>query len=102
MSILLSSTTKGTDYGDVILNEENRISTFSEKPAKACSPLINAGVYCLNCSLLTGLDPEVEYSIEKDWLPTWIHSHRIFGLRTDQTFHDIGTSERYREIQSKL
>lgn len=55
-----------------------------------------------DCSELKGLDPEVEYSIEKDWLPTWIHSHRIFGLRPDQAFHDIGTSERYREIQSQL
>ena len=45
---------------------------------------------------------DIPKSIEKDWLPAWIHSHRIFGLRTDQTFHDIGTSERYREIQSKL
>ena len=69
MSILLSITTKGTDYGNVVLSEGNRITTFSEKPAKACSSLINAGVYCLNCSLLTGLDSKVEYSIEKDWFP---------------------------------
>ena len=102
MSILLSIATKGTDYGNVVLSEGNRITTFSEKPAKACSPLINAGVYCLNCSLLTGLDPEVEYSIEKDWLPSWTSSQRIFGLQTDQTFHDIGSGERYRAIQSQL
>ena len=102
MTILLSATTKGVDYGNVVLNEENRITTFSEKPAKACSSLINAGVYCLNCSLLTGLDSKVEYSIEKDWFPSWTRSHRIFGLQTDQAFYDIGTSERYREIQSQL
>ena len=102
MTILLSATTKGLDYGNVVLNEENRITTFSEKPAKAFSPLINAGVYCLNCSLLTGLDSKVEYSIEKDWFPSWTRSHRIFGLQTDQAFYDIGTSERYRAIQSQL
>ena len=73
-----------------------------EKPAETDFPLINAGVYCLNHTLLKGLDPEVEYSIEKDWFPSWTRSHRIFGLQTDQAFYDIGTSERYRAIQSQL
>ena len=91
MSNLLSSVTKGSDYGNVVLNEENRITVFTEKPAKADLPLINAGVYCLDKSLLSGLEPETEYSIEKDLLPAWIHSHCIFGLLTEQSVHDIGT-----------
>ena len=49
MSILLSSTTKGDDYGNVKINYENRITVFSEKPKKSESyselSLINAGVY---------------------------------------------------------
>ena len=102
MSLLLSSSKKGDGYGNVLLNKDNRIITFSEKPAKAKFSFVNAGVYCLDCTLLRGLDPEVEYSIEKDWIPFWIPKHRIFGLQTDQTFHDIGTSKRYRLIQSKL
>ena len=102
MTLLLSSAKRGKDYGNVKLNEENRITSFLEKPAETNFQLINAGVYCLNHSLLKGLDPEVEYSIEKDWLPTWIHSHRIFWLQTNQTFYDIGTSECYRAMQSRL
>ena len=102
MSILLSSVTKGSDYGNVVLNEENRITVFTEKPAKADFPLINAGVYCLNCSLLADLEREGEYSIEKDWLPSWIHSHRIFGFRTEQPVLDIGTPERYISSQTML
>ena len=102
MTLLLSSAKRGKDYGNVKLNEGNRITSFLEKPAETNFPLINAGVYCLNYTLLKGLDPEVEYSIEKDWLPTWIHSHRIFGLQTNQAFYDIGTSERYRAMQSRL
>jgi len=102
MTLLLSSAKRGKDYGNVKLNNGNRITSFLEKPAETNFPLINAGVYCLNHTLLKGLDPEVEYSIEKDWLPTWIHSHRIFGLQTNQAFYDIGTSERYRAMQSRL
>ena len=71
MSILLSSTTKGNDYGNVKINDENRITIFSEKPKKSESyselSLINAGVYC---SLLSDLEPKVEHSIEKDWIPS--------------------------------
>ena len=102
MTILLSATTKGVDYGNVVLNEANRITTFLEKQAETNFPLINAGVYCLNYTLLKGLDPEVEYSIEKDWLPTWIHSHRIFGMLTDKAVCDIGTPERYINSQTIL
>ena len=104
MSILLSSATKGDDYGNVKINDENRITVFSEKPEKSESyselSLINAGVYCLNCSLLSDLEPKVEYSIEKDWIPSWLQSHRIIGLRTEQSVHDIGTPKRYKDSQT--
>jgi len=103
MTILLSSTSKGNDYGSVKTNDENRITIFSEKPEKSESytdlSLINAGVYCLNCSLLSDLDSKVEYSIEKDLIPSWLQYHCILGLITEQPFHDIGTPERYKESQ---
>jgi len=104
MSILLSSATKGDDYGNVKINDENRITVFSEKPKNSESyselSLINAGVYCLNCALLSILEPKVEYSIEKDWIPSWLKSHRIIGFRTEQSVHDIGTPERYKDSQT--
>ena len=79
MSILLSSSTKGNDYGNVKINNENRITVFSEKPKKSESyselSLINAGVYCLNCSLLSDLESKVEYSIENDLIPFWLQYH---------------------------
>ena len=104
MSILLSSATKGNDYGNVKINDENRITVFSEKPKKSDfyseSSLINAGVYCLNYSLLSNLDQKVEYSLEKDWIPSWLQSHHIIGLRTEQPVHDIGTQKRYKDLQT--
>jgi len=104
MSILLSSATRGDDYGNVKINDNNRITVFSEKPKKSEFyselSLINAGVYCLNCSLLSDLEPKVVYSIEKDWIPSWLQYHRIMGLRTEQPVHDIGTPERYKDSQT--
>ena len=104
MSILLSSVTKGDDYGNVKINDENRVTVFSEKPKKSESyselSLINAGVYCLNCALLSILEPKVEYSIETDLIPSWLKSHRIIGLCSEQSVHDIGTPERYKDSQT--
>jgi len=104
ISLLLSSATKGDDYGNVTINDDNRIIDFSEKPEKSESyselSLINAGVYCLNCSLLSDIDPKVEYSIEKKLIPSWLQSHRIIGFRTDQSVNDIGTPERYQDSQT--
>jgi len=70
MNSLLSSDSREKDYRNVRLKEKNRVTSFLEKPAETNFPLINGVVFCLNCTLLKGLDHEVEYSIEKDWLPT--------------------------------
>ena len=102
MSILLSIATKGTDYGNVVLSEENRITTFSEKPSERTSAYVNAGVYVINRSLLNSLQPDKQYSLEKDCLPSWVHLHRIFGMHTDNPVCDIGTPERYINSQTIL
>jgi len=102
MSILLSSSTKGNDYGNVLLDGENRITTFSEKPVEKTFACVNAGVYVINRSLLNSLQPEVKYSLEKDCLPSWIHLRLIFGMLTDKPVYDIGSPERYRNSQIAL
>ena len=102
MSILLSSATKGTDYGNVELNKEYRITSFTEKPTGSPSTCVNAGVYVINCSLMNSLQQEKQYSLEKDCLPSWIHSHLIFGMLTDKAVCDIGTPERYINSQTIL
>lgn len=96
MSILLSSSTKGNDYGNVLLDVENRITTFSEKLVEKTFTYVNAGVYVINLSLLTSLQTDKKYSLEKDCLPSWIHTHQIFGMHTDNQVCDIGTPERYK------
>ena len=102
MSILLSTATKGTDYGNVVLNDENCITKFSEKPLESTSACVNAGVYVINRALLSSLQPDKQYSLEKDCLPSWIHAHRIFGMLTDKAVYDIGTPVRYLNFQTIL
>ena len=58
ISILLSSTTKGNDYGNVLLDRENRITSFSEKPIVKTFAFVNAGIYVINRSMLNCLQKE--------------------------------------------
>ena len=102
MSILLSSSSKGNDYGNVLLDGENRITTFLDKLVEKTFTCVNAGVYVINRSLLTSLQTDKQYSLEKDCLPSWIHAHRIFGMLTDKAVYDIGTPVRYLNFQTIL
>lgn len=100
MSVLLSSVTKGTDFGNVLINDRNRITAFFEKPHENNFPCVNAGAYVINLSLIKSLKPNKQYSLEKYCLPLWINSHSIFGLITEKPVFDIGTPERYKNIQT--
>ena len=51
MSVLLSSVTKWTDFGNVLINDRNRITAFFEKPHENNFPCVNAGAYVINLSL---------------------------------------------------
>lgn len=101
-TMLLSSETAGVDYGNVELSKEKLIIGFREKPVQSSSLLINAGIYCLNRTILEHLQHGVLYSLEKDLIPSWIHTHQIYGMVTKQAVYDIGTVERYKAAQKML
>ncbi len=98
-TILVSSSTKGKDYGNIVLGERNKILSFKEKPDKSTGSLINAGVYCIQKKLIR-LQSEGRASLERDWLPLWITKRRVLGMVIKQSFYDIGTRERFELAQN--
>ena len=102
MTVLLSSSTKGNDYGNVALDGDNRITAFSEKPLEKTFACVNAGIYVINRSMLKSMQHEKQYSLEKECLPNWIHTHRTFGLLSDKPVCDIGTPMRYKILHKGL
>jgi D-glycero-alpha-D-manno-heptose 1-phosphate guanylyltransferase len=98
MTVLLSKVVGGTDYGNIEINNNDRIVNFIEKPVAMKTSLANAGVYLINKSLLKSLKKNHNYSLEKDCLPSWINSHNIFGYISEAIFQDIGTPERYNSF----
>ena len=100
-TILLSSVTPGTDYGNVELDEDYRILSFQEKTKHSEGQLINAGVYCLQHDMIRQ-QSEGKASIERDWFPQWIFSNRVLGMVLPKPFYDIGTRERFELATQKI
>ena len=99
--MLLSSATQGTDYGNVELENNERVVTFHEKPTKSFSSLINAGVYLIESTLIQQ-QLEGPASIEKEWLPRWAEQEKVYGMVTSNPVYDIGTLERFQIAQQHL
>ena len=100
-TILLSSGTRGLDYGNVVLNEDHQILSFMEKPQRSEGQLINAGVYCLQHEMIRQ-QSEGKASIERDWFPQWIYTNRVLGMVLPKPFYDIGTRERFELATQKI
>ena len=98
MTVLLSKVTGGADYGNVELNNDDRIVNFLQKPVAEKNSLVNAGVYLINRVLLESQRKSHNYSLEKDWLPIWVNSNNVYGYISEADFYDIGTPERYNSF----
>ena len=101
VTVLLSSATQGTDYGNVELGDDHHILSFHEKPKQSKAHLVNAGVYCIQRDLIK-LQAERKASLERDWFPQWLSRKRVLGMVLSESLYDIGTRERFELAQQKL
>jgi D-glycero-alpha-D-manno-heptose 1-phosphate guanylyltransferase len=90
---------KNTDrYGVVETDREGRITSFKEKKYYEHS-VINGGVYALNIdSFLKEKFPE-KFSFEKDYFEKFVHVKKMYGLKQNGYFIDIGIPEDYTRAQ---
>jgi D-glycero-alpha-D-manno-heptose 1-phosphate guanylyltransferase len=82
-------------YGAVTLNGDY-LAGFNEKGCKG-SGLINGGIYYLPYQWLAELPEQTPLSFEENLFPLWLSQGRkIFAVRHDGPFLDIGTPESLR------
>jgi mannose-1-phosphate guanylyltransferase len=81
-------------YGLVHRGPAGAVLEFLEKTGEAVPGEINAGMYVLERSVLDLIPAGEEVSIERDVFPRLV-GDRLFGLRLDGYWMDIGTPERY-------
>src|SRR3954464_5064147 len=87
-----------TAYGLVRLNADGSVREFVEKPApdQIDTNNISAGVYVLEKSVLSLLEPGAPASIERDVFPELVGAG-LYGHVCPGYWKDIGTPERYLE-----
>jgi D,D-heptose 1,7-bisphosphate phosphatase len=86
-------------YGVVELDGD-RVIRFCERPQRAGSGLVSAGVYFFRRALTDDLAPCC--SLEADVLPVLATSKRLLGMPFDRYFIDIGVPQSFARAQREV
>ncbi len=83
-------------YGLVVLDEQQRVSDFVEKPSSGSLPsnLISAGAYVLEREIFELVVPDRKVSIEGEIWPLLV-GDGLYGFPSESYWMDIGTPGRY-------
>ena len=103
-TVLLTRVCQADDYGLVKMDEHNRITGFFEKPGRTASgSIINAGIYLLEPQVLNYIPEGRQISLEKEIFPHLLEKKMpLFGYLTSDYFIDIGTPQKYAQIQEDM
>jgi D-glycero-alpha-D-manno-heptose 1-phosphate guanylyltransferase len=85
-------------YGVVEMDSTGRITSFKEKRFYQTS-VINGGVYALNKKKFLKEQFPHKFSFEKDYFEKYYREKKIFGLKLDGYFIDIGIPEDFEQAQ---
>lgn len=99
VTLLLAKPRKEKDYGAVFLEDDGKISRFSEKSETGGVHFMNAGVYCMNRKAFA-IMPEGPFSLENDFFPKLVGG-AMYGFPVEGELVDIGTPERYNLVRKK-
>jgi len=83
-----------SSFGLVESHENGEVLAFLEKTGERKPGEVNAGMYCLERSVLDLIPPRENVSIERDVFPCLV-GDGLHSLRLDGYWLDIGTPERY-------
>ena len=102
LSIVLRHVDDTSRYGSVTIDEEGRITQFTEKRNTSGAGLINGGIYLINKSMMDRHLFPTKFSFEKDLMEKYVNEEPFFAMPSDAYFIDIGIPEDYNRAQSEL
>jgi D-glycero-alpha-D-manno-heptose 1-phosphate guanylyltransferase len=97
-SIILTQVQDTSRYGQVVLDDDDRIVRFEEKRQQGSAGWINAGIYLLPLEYINEIPAGREVSLEKEMFPLWIQ-RGLFGIKSTGAFIDIGTPDSYTDAK---
>ncbi|NQT46476.1 MAG: hypothetical protein HQ593_03215 [Candidatus Omnitrophica bacterium] len=98
--IAASSMEGGGEFGEMVLDHEERIVSFNEKeePKRLPRHLINTGIYIMDRAIFGDIPEEKNISMEKEIFPN-ILQRGVYGFCISKEFIDIGTPERLKKAR---
>lgn len=101
IALISVQNTKG--YGVAMLDEDNRIKRFEEKPVNSFSNLVNSGIYVLDRSMLDYIPENEFFDFAKDLFPLLLRKKLpLYGVEVKGYWFDIGTQESYTKAKEYL
>jgi mannose-1-phosphate guanylyltransferase len=101
VSIALSELENPYQYGIALVDDEQKIYKFLEKPknkSQVFSNLVNTGIYIIEPSIFDHVPPKTNFDFSKNLFPLLLkRSEPIHGYRFSEYWADIGTPKRYLE-----
>jgi mannose-1-phosphate guanylyltransferase len=95
-SITVSQVHDARPYGLVVLDGEDRVREFREKPLEPMAGMVNAGTYVLEPDAVAGVPSDRPVSVEREVFPALIEDGApVFGFRSTAYWMDLGTPEKY-------
>ncbi len=101
-TLILKRVPNPLEFGVVILDDDQRIVRFLEKPSTSeiFSDTVNTGIYILEPTVLGFLPKEQECDFSKDLFPLLLDKHvPMYGYVAEGYWCDVGHLESYRNAQ---
>lgn len=92
-------------FGVVVLNDDETIQYFQEKPpvAEAKSNLINTGIYMFKKEIFNYIPADTFYDFARDVFPQIMNENiPIHTYKMEGYWHDIGTLEEYYKVNESF
>ena len=105
VTIALTQVEDATRFGVVELDSQNRVTRFIEKPRReeATSNMINAGVYVIERDIIKRIPEGKRCMFEHDIFPSLLQDGEpVFGYTTKGYWMDMGTPEKYLQLNGDL
>jgi mannose-1-phosphate guanylyltransferase len=103
-TIALTPVEDPSRYGVVVVDEDDRVRAFIEKPppGEAPSNWINAGTYVLEPSVVDAIPPTGRTSIERVVFPAMVARGELYAVRSHAYWVDAGTPASYLQVATDL
>jgi mannose-1-phosphate guanylyltransferase len=88
-TIMLTKVDEPSKYGVVLTAPNGQVKDFIEKPKEFISNRINAGIYILNGTMLSRIEPKPT-SIEREVFPQMAKDNKLFAMDLEGFWMDIG------------